>query len=220
MSDGQLKSFYDRINRLMDERDGISADISDLFQEVKSAGYVPKVLRKIIARRRADPSKIAEEDALQDLYEAALDSKTREAVRLAREGRSAREIEEATGIDQATVARDVPVKGKAGRKPKLSQGETNKGRPHDPETGEIVEAVEEPAGREEEASTSAQRFMDQTGGSVTVEINASPGSLLDRVGAALEEVAPGRVHRNVQIGGADDDLEPPPFLDRRAKATA
>lgn len=122
MSD--IKSYYERINRLLDERDGINGDIADIYQEVKSAGYVPKILRKIIARHRADPSKVAEEDTLLETYEAALDSKTRQAMKLAREGKSAREIEEATGLDHSTVARAVPSAGKRGRKPKLSQPAT------------------------------------------------------------------------------------------------
>jgi len=57
MTDGHLKSFFDRINRLMDEKAAISGDIADVFQEVKSAGYVPKVLRTVI--RRARPVRLA-----------------------------------------------------------------------------------------------------------------------------------------------------------------
>lgn len=121
-----LKTLVDRINRLLDEKAGIGGDIADLYQEAKSAGYVPKVLRKVIARMRADQSKLAEEDTLQGLYEDEIDGKTRRAVEMAAEGASAREIERETGIDQATVARSVSLKKKR---------ETPA---HDPATGEVA----------------------------------------------------------------------------------
>ena len=40
-TDNRLKSLADRIERLMDERDGIQGDIRDIYAEAKSAGYVP-----------------------------------------------------------------------------------------------------------------------------------------------------------------------------------
>jgi uncharacterized protein (UPF0335 family) len=107
-----LKSLADRINRLLDEKAGIGADIGDIYQEAKSAGYVPKVLRKVIALTRMDQSKRAEEETLQGLYEAELDGPTRKAVELAAQGATSREIEQATGIDHATVARSVALKRK------------------------------------------------------------------------------------------------------------
>lgn len=112
MTDGKLKSFFDRINRLMDEKAALTGDIADVFQEVKSAGYVPKVLRTVIRRARADQSKLAEEDAIQELYEGALSGRERKAVEMAAAGATARDIEAATGIDQATVARSVSLKRK------------------------------------------------------------------------------------------------------------
>ena len=73
MSADKLKSLSERINRLLDERDGINGDISDLYQEAKSAGYIAKVLRKAIGRQRMDAGKRAEEDSILELYEAALE---------------------------------------------------------------------------------------------------------------------------------------------------
>jgi len=86
MTDAWLKSAADRINRLLDEKQGIGADIADVFLEAKSKGYVPKVLRKAITRQRMEPAKRQEEDSILELYEAALDGPTREAVKLAAQG--------------------------------------------------------------------------------------------------------------------------------------
>lgn len=103
MSD--LKSYFDRINRLIDERDGINTDIADIYQEVKSGGYVPKILRKVVSRHRADPTKLAEEDALQETYEAALDGKTKAALAELRSGTTFDATAEKIGIPRRTVAR-------------------------------------------------------------------------------------------------------------------
>jgi uncharacterized protein (UPF0335 family) len=113
VSNGQLKSLAERIERLMDERDGIQSDIREIYVEAKSAGYVPKVLRKAITRKRMDPNKRDEEDTILDLYEGALSGPMREAVTMAAKGATARQIEDATGIDQATVARSVSLNKKS-----------------------------------------------------------------------------------------------------------
>lgn len=113
VSADRLKSFAARIERLMDERDGIPADIRDIYTEAKSVGYVPKVLRKAITRKRMDAGKRDEEDAILELYEGALDAKTRKAVKMAAEGATARQIEAETGIDHATVARSVALNKKS-----------------------------------------------------------------------------------------------------------
>lgn len=112
MTDAKLKSYADRINRTMDELDDGKEVLRDLYLEAKSAGYVPKVLRKAITRQRMEPAKRQEEDSILELYEAALDGPTREAVKLAAQGATSREIEAATGIDHVTVARSVSLKKK------------------------------------------------------------------------------------------------------------
>lgn len=109
MTDDKLKSIVSRVERLMDERDGLAADIRDIYAEAKGHGYVPKILRKVIQRRRMDPDRRAEEDSFQELYEAALDAPTRRVVELAKQGKSAREIEAETGVDHVTVSRAVSL---------------------------------------------------------------------------------------------------------------
>lgn len=100
-----LKSIVDRVNRLMDERDGITADIRDIYAEAKGRGYIPKALRKVVARLRMDPAKLAEDDALLETYEAAL-GRVGQAMRAVREGATLLdEAAEANGVHRATLAR-------------------------------------------------------------------------------------------------------------------
>jgi uncharacterized protein (UPF0335 family) len=120
MSDNQLKALAERIERLMDERDGIQSDIRDIYAEAKSHGYVPKVLRKAITRKRMDASKRDEEDAILDLYEGALSAPLRKAAAMAASGATSREIEQETGIDHATVARSVALNKKSATKPETA----------------------------------------------------------------------------------------------------
>jgi uncharacterized protein (UPF0335 family) len=109
----KLKSYVDRIERLMEERDGILADIRDIYTEAKGHDVVPKVLRKVIVRRRAkDKAALLLEDDLLDTYLAALDGPTRKAVEMAAAGATSRQIQQATGIDHVTVSRSVSLKNK------------------------------------------------------------------------------------------------------------
>ena len=110
MTDNKLKSLAERIENLMDERDGIQSDIRDIYAEAKSAGYVPKVLRKAITRKRMDAGKRDEEDAILELYEGALSPAMRKAVAMAAKGASSHQIEAETGIDHVTVTRSVSLK--------------------------------------------------------------------------------------------------------------
>lgn len=223
MSDDRLKSLADRIEKLMDERDGIQGDIRDVYAEAKSAGYVPKVLRKAITRKRMDPSKRDEEDTILDLYEDALSPKMRRAVEMARSGASARQIERETGIDQATVARSVSLN----KKSETPEGATTDRRDRAAsDVGNVAEPEADPEsaprpsppldaqsdGSTEALDRAAARLMDQSDGEITVQIEASPGSVFDRLGQALERVAPGRVERTVVA--PDDDRTIPHFLRR------
>lgn len=108
MTDGRLKSYVERIAKLAEERKAIGGDIADILQEAKSNGYIPKTLRKVVARYMADPAKLAEDDALLETYEAALGrvSKALEAIRA---GATVDGAAKATGIPRATVARAAAV---------------------------------------------------------------------------------------------------------------
>jgi uncharacterized protein (UPF0335 family) len=65
----RLKSFVERIERLAEEKDGLTADMREVYNEAKAAGLDTKVMRKLIARRKMDAEKRDEQDALLERYE-------------------------------------------------------------------------------------------------------------------------------------------------------
>lgn len=106
------------------------------------------------------------------------------------------ETEIEAAVDAALAA------DKISRSAAMTVKNENENPPHDPETGEINPLRAE-----------AEKLF---AGGVTVEIEARPGSLLDRVGAELEKFAPGQVTRNATIGG--DEMPPIPDFLRRVPA--
>lgn len=67
-TNGQLKALVERIERQEEAKTEISDEIKSIYLEGKSAGYDVKILRKIIAIRKKDPSERAEEASLMDAY--------------------------------------------------------------------------------------------------------------------------------------------------------
>jgi uncharacterized protein (UPF0335 family) len=77
---GQLRSIVERIERLEEEKKTIAGDIKEVYAEAKSNGFDTKVLRKVISLRRKDAAERQEEEAMVDVYLAALGMvQTREA---------------------------------------------------------------------------------------------------------------------------------------------
>ncbi len=72
ISGDQLKSLIERIERLEEEKKGLSDDIKDIFQEAKSAGFEPKIMRQVLRLRRMAREDRQEEETLLDLYKSAL----------------------------------------------------------------------------------------------------------------------------------------------------
>ncbi len=68
----RLRSFLDRVERLEEEKSTIAGDIREVFAEAKGEGYDTKTLRKIIRLRKMDKARRDEEEALLELYLAAL----------------------------------------------------------------------------------------------------------------------------------------------------
>jgi uncharacterized protein (UPF0335 family) len=68
----QLRLFIERIERLEEEKRGISDDIKDIYLEAKSQGYDPKIMRIIVRDRRMDKQMRDERDAILETYRAAL----------------------------------------------------------------------------------------------------------------------------------------------------
>lgn len=68
----QLKSIIERIERLEEEKETISADIRDVYAEAKANGYDVKALRQIVRIRKQDRTEREEMEAVVELYMQAL----------------------------------------------------------------------------------------------------------------------------------------------------
>lgn len=68
----ELRQFIERVERLEEEKKDISEQIKEVFAEMKGRGFDVKAVRVILRERRQDPDDIAEQEALIDLYKAAL----------------------------------------------------------------------------------------------------------------------------------------------------
>lgn len=69
---GRLHSLIQRIEKLETEKAGIAADIGEIYSEAKSAGYDVPVLRALIRERKQDAEKLAEKNAMLDVYRNAI----------------------------------------------------------------------------------------------------------------------------------------------------
>ena len=69
---GQLKSIIERIERLEVEKAEVAEQIKEVFAEAKGNGFDVKILRKVVRLRKQDRAKRQEEDAILDLYLAAI----------------------------------------------------------------------------------------------------------------------------------------------------
>ena len=69
---GQLRSLVERIERLEEEKKTIAGDIKEVYAEAKANGFDTKILRKVISLRKKDANERQEEEALLDVYLAAL----------------------------------------------------------------------------------------------------------------------------------------------------
>jgi len=69
---GQLRAFVERIERLEEEKKTIADDIKEVYAEAKGTGFDTKAVRTIIRLRKKDQAERQEEEAIIDLYKAAL----------------------------------------------------------------------------------------------------------------------------------------------------
>lgn len=72
MTNNQLQSIVERIEKLEDERSLLASDIKDILEEAKSNGFDPKIIKKVIALRKQDAQKIAADQAVLETYMSAL----------------------------------------------------------------------------------------------------------------------------------------------------
>lgn len=68
----ELRQFIERYEQLEAEKKDVTEQQKELMAEAKGRGYDTKVMRKIVAIRKRKPDDLAEEEAILDVYKAAL----------------------------------------------------------------------------------------------------------------------------------------------------
>ena len=69
---GELRQFIEQYEQLDAEKKDVSERQKELMAEAKARGYDTKVMRKVIALRKRDKDDVAEEEAILEMYKAAL----------------------------------------------------------------------------------------------------------------------------------------------------
>ncbi len=68
----ELRQFIEQYEHLEVEKKDITEQQKGIMSEAKARGYDTAVLKKIIAMRKRDKNDLAEEEAILDIYKAAL----------------------------------------------------------------------------------------------------------------------------------------------------
>ena len=68
----QIRAYIERYERLEAEKQDIADQQKEVMAEAKGNGFDVKALRRIIRDRKRDADDLAEEQAIVDLYKAAL----------------------------------------------------------------------------------------------------------------------------------------------------
>ena len=68
----ELRLLIERIERLEEEKKGISDDVKDVYAEAKGRGYDPTAIRKILSIRKKKKEEYQEEEAILEVYMQAL----------------------------------------------------------------------------------------------------------------------------------------------------
>ncbi|HEX7852980.1 MAG TPA: DUF2312 domain-containing protein [Sphingobium sp.] len=68
----QLRLLIERIERLEEEKKGISDDIKDVYLEAKATGYDVKTIRAVVRLRKLEKHVRQEAEALLETYKNAL----------------------------------------------------------------------------------------------------------------------------------------------------
>jgi uncharacterized protein (UPF0335 family) len=71
-TDDRLRLLIERVERLEEEKKGVSDDIKDVYAEAKAVGYDVKIMRKMVKLRKQTRDARMEEEALTETYKAAL----------------------------------------------------------------------------------------------------------------------------------------------------
>lgn len=68
----ELRLLIERIERLEEEKKGLTDDINDVYGEAKSRGYDAKIMRQIVRLRKMEAHDRQEMDDILETYRAAL----------------------------------------------------------------------------------------------------------------------------------------------------
>ena len=68
----ELRQLIERYEHLEAEKKDIAAQQKEVMAEAKGRGYDTKAIRKLIAMRKRDKDDLAEEEAVLEMYKAAL----------------------------------------------------------------------------------------------------------------------------------------------------
>ena len=68
----ELRQFVERIERLEEDKAGITSDIKDVYAEAKGRGFDTGAVRNIVRLRKKDHSERQEQEAVLELYMQAL----------------------------------------------------------------------------------------------------------------------------------------------------
>lgn len=72
IDNAQLLSFIQRAEKLNEDAAQVAADLKEVFDEAKSAGYDPKWIKKMIQLRKMDADELDEADELERMYRDAI----------------------------------------------------------------------------------------------------------------------------------------------------
>jgi uncharacterized protein (UPF0335 family) len=72
ISRDQLRSIVERIERLEEEKQATADDIKEVYAEAKGNGFDTKIIRQVVRIRKQDTAERQEQEALLDVYLAAL----------------------------------------------------------------------------------------------------------------------------------------------------
>lgn len=73
VNNDRLRSLIERIERLEEEKKGLSTDIREVYAEAKNAGFDVKIMRTIIKLRKMNAADRDEQELLLETYRKALD---------------------------------------------------------------------------------------------------------------------------------------------------
>lgn len=68
----ELRQFIERLEALEEQKKDIAEQVKETLSEAKGRGYDTKVMRKVLALRKRKPDEVAEEEAVLEMYKAAL----------------------------------------------------------------------------------------------------------------------------------------------------